>query len=57
MDIVPSLWDPKGDLNAYLEVCEPTFISRGSSLLARDQLTLSDGRLAVSFMVETPKGA
>ena len=54
MDIVPSLWDPKGDLNAYLEVCEPTFISPGSSLLARDQLTLSDGRLAVSFMVETP---
>jgi hypothetical protein len=49
------LWDPKGDLPAYLEVRRRAFESSGN-IVEENSMTLTNGQEAVTFLVESLDG-
>jgi hypothetical protein len=52
MDVTVQLWDPTGDLEAFLAQRHLAWDASGITVLAEDRWTLDDGRPAVSFVVE-----
>ena len=55
LDVVVLLWDPKGDLPAYLEVRRSAFESSGT-IVEEKSLTLENGQEAATFLVEGVDG-
>jgi hypothetical protein len=55
LDVVVLLWDPKGDLPAYLEVRRSAFESSGT-IVEEKSLNLENGREAATFLVEGVDG-
>src|SRR3990170_202273 len=56
MDATVQLWDPTGDLNAFVAQRRPAWDASGISVLAEESLTLSDGRPAAEFVVQGADG-
>jgi hypothetical protein len=55
LNVVVYLWDPKGDLPAYLEVRRSGFESSGT-ILEESSMTLENGQDAVTFLIEGVEG-
>jgi hypothetical protein len=56
LDIVILLWDPKGDLPAFLEVRKVAWESSGIAIQEEHIITLTDGQIAMSYIVEGQEG-
>jgi hypothetical protein len=57
MDAVVQLWDPKGDLGAFVAQRMIAWDASGIAVLSQEEWTLSDGRAAQSFVVAGADGA
>jgi hypothetical protein len=55
-DLTVQLWDPKGDLPAFLEQRRGAWDASGIRVVSEEDSTLSDGRPAASFVVEGSDG-
>ena len=56
LDIVVLQWDPKNDLNAFVDARKQAWSASGFTLMTEEQITLQDGRPAASFELKTPEG-
>jgi hypothetical protein len=56
-DVTVQLWDPKGDLPAFVEQRMTAWDASGIGIQSQDEWTLSDGRPARAFIVAGPDGA
>jgi hypothetical protein len=56
MDVVTLQWDPKDDLDAYLQVRETAFESSRFTTLSKEELTLVGGWRGVAYRIETVDG-
>lgn len=56
LSAVVYLWDPKHDLDAWLELRKPSWTNSGASLLSEEALIVADGHRAVRFEVVWPGG-
>lgn len=56
MDVATLRWDPKDDLDAYLQVRETAFESSGYTTLSREELSLDGGWRGVAYRIETVDG-
>lgn len=52
LDAVVQLWDPKGDLEAFVQQRMSAWEGSGISVTPQETWTLSDGRMAKSFVVQ-----
>ena len=50
---IVTLWDPKGDLDAFIEQRQIAWSASGMTIASEDAWTLSDGREAHAFVVES----
>jgi len=57
LDIVVLLWDPKGDLPAFLEVRETAYESSGITIQEKQTITLENGQDGVIYVVEGTDGS
>ena len=57
MDALVQLWDPKGDLEAFIVQRQTAWQASGIAVLDERRWSLEDGRTAVSFVVEGSDGA
>ena len=58
LDVTVQLWDPKGDLEAFLGQRRGAWAASGSTVVEEKQWTLGeDGRPAASFVVQGSDGA
>jgi len=57
MDASVQLWDPTGDLNAFVAQRRAAWDASGIAVLSEEGWTLSDGRPALAFVVEGVDGA
>ena len=57
MDATVQLWDPKGDLEAFIVQRQTAWQASGIAVLDERRWSLEDGRTAVSFVVEGSDGA
>jgi hypothetical protein len=55
-DVTVQLWDPTGDLEAFLGQRHSAWDASGIAVLSEDRWTLDDGREAVAFVVEGADG-
>ncbi len=56
MNIVVQLWDPKGDLAAFVRQQKDAWNNSLISIVSREELTLAGGRVAQEFVVESTDG-
>lgn len=56
LDIVVLQWDPKNDLNAFVDARKQAWSASGFTLLSEEQITLQDGHPAASFEIDTLEG-
>ena len=57
MDVTVQLWDPTGDLEAFLAQRRLAWDASGIEITAEERWTLDDGRAAAAFIVEGSDGA
>ncbi|HLB65140.1 MAG TPA: hypothetical protein VJJ46_09875 [Anaerolineales bacterium] len=57
LDATVQLWDPQGNLQAFVEQRMTAWEASGIGVLSQEEWTLSDGRLARSFAVAGADGA
>jgi hypothetical protein len=57
MDAVVQLWDPKGDLEAFVEQRSTAWDASGIAVTPQEEWTLADGRPAKSFLLQASNGA
>ena len=57
MDVTVQLWDPTGDLEAFLEQRHNAWDASGIEVTLEERWTLDDGRAAAAFVVEGSDGA
>lgn len=57
MDVVVQLWDPKGDLEAFLAQRKLAWDGSGITVEPQGEWTLSDGRAAKAFLLTGVDGA
>jgi hypothetical protein len=57
MDAVVQLWDPKGDLEAFVEQRSKAWDASGIVVTPQEEWTLADGRPAKSFLLQASNGA
>lgn len=57
MDVVVQLWDPKGDLEAFIGQRMTGWEASGIAVTPQDEWTLADGRLAKAFVLQGSDGA
>jgi hypothetical protein len=56
LDVVVLLWDPKGDLPAFLEVRKTAWESSDIAILEEESITLANGQEGVTYVVEGRDG-
>jgi hypothetical protein len=56
LTVMVTLWDPKNDLDAFVEQRRTGWSSSQATILSEEELTLAGGRRAVSFVVEGVDG-
>jgi hypothetical protein len=56
LDVVVLLWDPKGDLPAFLEVRETAYESSGITVQEKQAIQLENGQQGVYYVVEGSDG-
>ena len=52
MDVTAQLWDPTGDLDAFLGQRHTAWDASGIAILLEERWTLEDDRAAAAFVVE-----
>jgi hypothetical protein len=57
MDVTVQLWDPTGDLDAFLGQRHSAWDASGIAVISEERWTLEDDRAAAAFVVEGPDGA
>ena len=57
MDVTVQLWDPTGDLDAFLGQRHIAWDASGIAVISEERWTLVDDRAAAAFGVEGPDGA
>ncbi len=57
LTVTNQLWDPKNDLEAFINQRKMAWDASGISILSEDRLTLADGRPAAQFIVQGIDGA
>lgn len=56
LSVMVLLWDPKNDLDAFVEQRKTGWSASGATILSEEELTLEGGRRAASFVVEGVDG-
>lgn len=56
LNIVVQLWDPKGDLAAFVQQRKDAWTNSLISIVSQEELTLAGGRVVQEFMVESTDG-
>lgn len=56
LDVVVQLWDPKGDLDAFVQQRMLAWESSGSPAVSQGEWALADGRMAKSFIITGADG-
>jgi hypothetical protein len=56
LDVLVQLWDPKGDLQAFSEQRKSAWDASGITITSEEDLTLSGGRAAKQFIVQSVDG-
>ena len=57
MDATVQLWDPKGDLEAFLAQRTGAWSASGNTVVSEERSTLADGRSTASYVVRDSDGA
>jgi hypothetical protein len=57
LDVTVQLWDPKGDLKAFLDQRQSAWDGSGISVISQERWNLADGREAAAFVVQGSDGA
>jgi len=56
LDVTVQLWDPKGDLKAFLDQRQSAWDGSGIRVISEERWNLADGRQAAAFVVEGSDG-
>jgi hypothetical protein len=57
LDVVVQMWDPKGDLDAFIQQRKLAWDASGTPADPQEEWTLSDGRAARSFLIHGADGS
>jgi hypothetical protein len=57
LDATVQLWDPKGDLEAFIGQRQAAWDSSGIAVISEERWALEDGRAAAAFVVQGSDGA
>lgn len=57
LDVTVQLWDPTGDLEAFLEQRRTAWDASGIAVISEERWTLTDGREAAAFVVQGSDGS